>query len=202
MSRILGGAKGRFCPVAGGGGSLCVSLPVGGRGRGRGVGLCPVSCHRWAVWIGPGWITTGRRAKTGPVSITTGPARCRPLQGYFWLLLYGIFGPVWIPARLALSPALWRAFSRPVGLSYLRPVSGPLWGFSGPLAVGYGLPAGVRCLFGAKGVPVQSIPALSLDVGPASLRACPVWACFGPCGASSRFVLGVGVVCCFSSSTG
>ena len=90
MSRILGGAKGRFCPVAGGGWSLCVSLPVGGRG----LGLCPVALCPVALSI-----TTGEDGRT--------VARPGSLQARPGVDLYRI-GPA---SDLARVGWLYRGFS-------------------------------------------------------------------------------------------
>ena len=169
--------------------------------RSGGVPGGPVPGVLCSIWIGPDWKTGGRcpgldHYRPGPVSIT-------PARPPIWPGLVGYIGDFW-PCRASLLPCTalslpgWpvvpaRCRSWPVGL-----VRWPCWAVGG----WFGLPAGLRCLFGADGVPVQFIPALSVDVCPASLRACPVWACFGPSGASSGFVWCPVVVWCFSSSTG
>ena len=195
MVRILGGAKGRFCPVAGGGGRFV--------SRSR----CPV------LRSGPvPGVPGGRRAarldhyrrtlQARPGVDLSGPASDLARVGWLYRGFLAL-RDFW-PCRASLLPCTalslpgWpvvpaRCRSWPVGL-----VRWPCWAVGG----WFGLPAGLRCLFGADGVPVQFIPALSLDVCPASLRACPVWACFGPSGASSGFVWCPVVVWCFSSSTG
>ena len=131
-----------------------------------------VSCARWpcspARDGGPVWIAR-RRADGVPAWITTGPARCRSLQARppIWPGLVGYIGD-FQPVRAsglpctALSrpgwpvvPARWRSW--PVGL-----VRWPCWAVGG----WFGLPAGLRCLFGAKGVPVLCFVSACLTVGP------------------------------------
>lgn len=91
VSRILGGAKGRFCPVAGGGGrfvSPCLSAVA-------------VSCPAvWACARSGSARHRRRAARSGSLQAdTTGPARLdRPglppgISGPVPLLLYGISGP-------------------------------------------------------------------------------------------------------------
>lgn len=85
MSRILGGAKGRFCPVAGGGWvSLC--LPACRRSR------CPV-LRSGPVPGGPvdHYRKTGGRSGSLQAD-TTGPARCRSLRPLIWPGLVGYMG--------------------------------------------------------------------------------------------------------------
>ena len=128
LSRILGGAKGRFCPVTGGGGRF-VSRPVPG-GPACGLALCPV------------WIEDRRRqaAKTGGR-----PARCRrglisarlDLARVGWV--YGDFqpggifspsGPLFCPVACDLRPGgvggRVACFRGPVGL-----VRWPCWPVAG-----------------------------------------------------------------------
>lgn len=203
--------KGPFLPGGRGGVVLCC-----GRGRGvlpacgRGLGLCPVSR---SARPGLDHYRHRRRADGGPVSISTGSARPPIWPGAFSALFRycytGFLARLDLrPCRASLLPcgglslALWpvvpsRWRSWPVGL---------LWASGGLAWVGYGLRAGLRCLFGAKGVP-GFIPLQSLLISArlpvwACLHLWPVVGCFLPCGALSRFMLGVGVVWCFSSSTG
>ena len=128
VSRILGGAKGRFCPVAGGGGSLCV-----------------VSCARWpcspARDGGPVWIARRRAGgvkdyRPGPVSITPARPPIWPgLVGYIGDFqpcgISGPVGPLFCPVRPYLCPG---------GLSYLPGGDRGPWGLYGgpvgPWAVG------------------------------------------------------------------
>lgn len=84
VSRILGGAKGRFCPVAGGVVALCCVLCP--------VALCPVSLSGSA---------RRRQAKTGP-------ARCRSLRPPIWPGLVGYMG-IFSPAGFSARPGLWFA---------------------------------------------------------------------------------------------
>ena len=169
MSRILGGAKGRFCPVAGGGWSLCVSLPVGGRG----VALCPVS------------ITTGEDGRTVARSgslraKTTGPARppiWPGLVGYigdFWpCVIFGPVGPLFCPVA---------GFLRPCGdlsrLDLCGASGGLLWAVVGWV----GIACGPAVSIWGEGRPLQLLPVcLSLTVpGFASCLPClglfrPFW---------------------------
>lgn len=157
MSRISGGAKSRFCPVAGGGGVLCrVAVAVS----------CPAvwACARCALSAGgpvdhyrktggPVWITTGEDYRPGPVSIS---------RGFLALSRYCYTGFL---ARLDLRPC--RASLLPCGGLSLA-----LWGF---------VPA--RSLRGFCG-PLAGLWLVGLDCLRAcgvylGQRACPVYR-FGP----------------------
>ena len=193
----FGWGKGPFLPGGRGGGVVALCLPACRRSR------CPVLRSGPVPGLdrpGPDWITTGGRKTGGPVSIS--PASDLARVGW----LYGDFQPcgIFSPSGPLVCPVA--GFLASGGLSYLPGGDRGPWGFSGPLAglwlVGLGLPAGLRCLFGADGVPgLISGPAYPLAIlRPVS--AWTVWACFGPSGASSLWVWCVVVVWCFSSSTG
>lgn len=147
MSRISGGAKSRFCPVAGGVG-CCVAVAVSCLPAVWVCARCPVSGGR----------SGSLRAKKGgrcPGVDHSGPARCRS-AGDFWPCLAIVIRDFW-PGSISgpVGPLFCplAGFLSPCGPLYLRPFSGPLWGLLWAVVGWVGLPAGVRCLFGAKGVP-------------------------------------------------
>ena len=205
VSRILGGVRGRFCPVAGGGGVLC--LPSCGRSR------CPVLPAVWACARCP---CRSLQAKTGGRwpgldHYRPGPASdlARPPPGHFWPCLAIVIRDFWPCLPCGPSEPLFcpvAGFLASGGLSYLPGGFRGPWGLYGgpvgPWLVGLGLPAGVRCLFGADGVPGLFLRPVFCRCLPGLCPAWPVWACFGPSGASSRLVWCPVVVWCFSSSTG
>ena len=131
----------------------------------------------------------------GPVSISTGPAR-PPI----WPGSVGYIGDFW-PCRASLlpcgglSPALWGFVPARSLRGFWRASVGRGW-------LGWDCLRACGVYLGRRACPVSSFGLSSVDVCPASLCACPVWACFGPSGASSVCVWCPVVVWCFSSSTG